>query len=349
VDDSTPVDWHEDLRDSAFVVPTGDSQATQVIDTFCGVVEWGSVKFIEFQSSPARIVFSFAIVALFARFLIRRTSWKAVEPVPVVRRRRAGEIARASLVMYRRHPMTFAAIGALNFPLVFMAGVIAALIRRVPLIGNDLLMGSETGGTVSRLVMSAMISGVTGSVAIVVATAAVAWIVEQSATNTRVTATNAIRAIGSRARDLARGFARAVVTIVVLFITVVGIPFAIRQVVRYQFMAPVVMLEGLDGQRSLARSSALVRKRWWHTALFVGTVYTVVGGVGLVVGLAVLVVFTGMPLWTLSVIVTMCNVLVMPLAGIAVTLLYGDAVAERADRADAADGDRVADLAGSDA
>ncbi len=134
--------------------------------------------------------------------------------------------------------------------------------------------------------------------------------------------------------------------VLVLSITVIGIPFAIRQLVRYQFMPPVVMLEGLDGRRSLARSSELVRKRWWHTALFVGTVYTILAGIGLVLGLALLVVFTGLPLWTLSLIVTMCNVLVMPLGAIAVTMLYGDAVAEQADRAD---GDRVAELAASDA
>jgi hypothetical protein len=122
-----------------------------------------------------------------------------------------------------------------------------------------------------------------------------------------------------------------------LSITVIGIPFAIRQLVRYQFMAPVTMLEGLDGRRSLARSSELVRKRWWHTALVVGSVYTVLGGVGLMLGLALLVVFTGLPLWTLSLIVTACNVLVMPLGAIAVTLLYGDAVADRAERAELAE------------
>jgi hypothetical protein len=343
---TAPVDWQDDLRDSAFVVPTGDSQATQVIDTFCSVVEWGSVKFIEFQSSPTRVLISIGIVALFARFLIRRTSWNGVEPVPVVGRRRAGQIARASLVLYGRHPVTFAAIGVLNVPLVVLSGLIASLIRHAPLVGNDVLTGSETGDGGTRLVMSLLISGLTSAAAFVVAAAAVAWIVDQSARGRRVTAIDAVRAIWSRARDLVRGFARAAVIVLVLSISVIGIPFAIRQLVRYQFMPHAVMLEALDGRRSLERSSDLVRKRWWHTALFVGIVYAILGGVGLVFGLALLVVFTGMPLWTLSLIVTMCNVFVMPLAAIAVTMLYGDAVAEQADRADVV---RVAELAGSDA
>ena len=59
----------------------------------------------------------------------------------MVRRRRGGEIVRASLVLYGRHPVTFAAIGVLNVPLVIVAGLIAGLIRHAPLIGNDVLTG----------------------------------------------------------------------------------------------------------------------------------------------------------------------------------------------------------------
>ncbi len=255
-----PVDWYEGLRDSAFVVPTGDSQATQVIDAFCGVVEWGSVKFIEYQSSPVRILLSILVVALLARFLIRRTSWKRVEPVPVVRRRRAGEIARASLTLYGRHPLTFAAIGVLNIPLVLVASVIAGLIRHAPLVGNDVLTGSEDGDGATRFVMSALISGLTSAGAFVVAASAVAWIVGQAATGGRVTAIAAIRAVWTRARDLAFGFARAAVIVLVLGITVIGIPIAICQLVRYQFMAPVTMLEGVDAS-AIARSKLVARAK----------------------------------------------------------------------------------------
>ena len=46
-----------------------------------------------------------------------------------------------------------------------------------------------------------------------------------------------------------------------------------------------------------------------------------------------LVLFTGLPLWSLAVLVTLTNVLVMPLGAIAVTLLYGDAAAARPDPA----------------
>jgi hypothetical protein len=91
------------------------------------------------------------------------------------------------------------------------------------------------------------------------------------------------------------------------------------------------MLEGTGGGSALQRSSDLVRGRWWHTALFVTAVGVVLGGFGLVVGLLMLVLFTGLPLWSLAVLMTLTNVLVMPLGAIAVTLLYGDAAATRPD------------------
>ena len=49
--------------------------------------------------------------------------------------------------------------------------------------------------------------------------------------------------------------------------------------------------------------------------------------VGLIVGLLVLVVFTGLPIWALSMIVVLCNLLVMPFGALVMTFLYGDAIA----------------------
>ncbi len=119
---SAPVDWHDGLRDSSFVVPIGDSFATELTGAFCGVVEWGAVKFIEFQSSPARVLISLAVLVSLAVFVVRRTSWRSVADLPVVHPRRAGEIVRTAFVHYRRRPLTFAAIGLVYIPLAAARG-----------------------------------------------------------------------------------------------------------------------------------------------------------------------------------------------------------------------------------
>jgi hypothetical protein len=322
-----PVDWHEGLRDTSFVVPAGDSIATELIGAFCGVVEWGSVKFIEFRASPVAFVLTLATLAAIAVFLVGRTSWAAVPPVPVVRRRRAGEIVRASLTMYRRHRIALAGVGLIALPVSALAGLAATVMARLPVIGDLVAVSEGDGG--GRLVLSTLVVTVITVATFVIVVAAVASIVDDASHGRRPSAIAAMQDVSARAHDLGVAFVRAVLIIVVLNLTVIGIPFAIRQFVRYQFMSQSVMLAGSSGAEALGHSSQLVRGRWWHTALFVTIVTVVVGGAGLAVGVVLLVIFTGLPLWALSSIVVLVDVLVMPLAAVAMTLLYGDAVAVR--------------------
>ena len=60
------------------------------------------------------------------------------------------------------------------------------------------------------------------------------------------------------------------------------------------------MLEGLDGKRSLARSSDLATGRWWRTALTLTATSSVVVASSLVVGVVVLVLISQAPLWLFS-------------------------------------------------
>ncbi len=114
-----------------------------------------------------------------------------------------------------------------------------------------------------------------------------------------------------------------------LLSTVVLAPFGIRQLVRYQFAPQAVMAEERRGGAALRRSSALVRGRWWHTAVVVATINGAIALTALAAALLLLVAASGVPLWIFSGLVSVVYALVVPLAAIAVTLLYGDAVAER--------------------
>jgi hypothetical protein len=58
---------------------------------------------------------------------------------------------------------------------------------------------------------------------------------------------------------------RAAIIVLLLAVTIVGIPFAINRFVRWMFLAQVIMIEGIRGQAVLARSSELVQGRWWNT------------------------------------------------------------------------------------
>ena len=139
---------------------------------------------------------------------------------------------------------------------------------------------------------------------------------------------DAVRRAWTHAVDLLAGFGRALVVVLVLFLSVVGIPLGFWFLIRYQFMPQVVVTEDRKGKDALARSSQLVSGRWWHTALMVGLFNVLVAASGLVVGLLLLVLVSGIPLWLFSVLITLVYALIVPLAAVAQTLLFGDAVAQ---------------------
>ena len=74
--------------------------------------------------------FRFALVML---FLLRRTHWDKVPPYPVVRRRRAGTLARAAWNLYRHHVPAFVVVGLLAVPVGLLAVLNVVVLQHLPL------------------------------------------------------------------------------------------------------------------------------------------------------------------------------------------------------------------------
>ena len=321
---TAPVTWQEELRDDSFVVPGGDSSAAQVVDAFCIVVGWGSVQYIRLVASPARVLFALAVLGALVVFLVRRTSWRVVETAPLRHRRRAGEIWRLAVGEYRRRPGVFAGAAVLAVPIAALAAVVGIVLTRAPFVGRFVEVADPDAAS-TRLVTSSLIGGALLALPFVVISAFVAAAVDDGG-GTRSSPRRAWAVVRERAGSLLTAFLLAVVVIVLLGLTVVGVPVAIWLFVRWQFMAQAAVLESRGGRAALARSGELVRRRWFHTALVAGVTLVIVNALGIVVGLVLLVVFTGLPLWALSAIVVLCDLLVLPFGALVMTYLYGDAV-----------------------
>src|SRR5262249_26219108 len=130
-----PVTWEEDLRPSSFVIPGGSGTPPGPVGTFCNVVEKGSVLYITFAAQPGAVAAVLTAAALLLVFLLRRTRWDKVSPYPVVRRRRAGQLARAAANLYRRHVPAFVVVGLLAIPVGLLALVDVVLLQHLPYIG----------------------------------------------------------------------------------------------------------------------------------------------------------------------------------------------------------------------
>lgn len=330
-----PVDWQDGLRPSSFVIPGGSAAAPAIVDTFCTVVGQGSVLFIEFMASPAKVLTVLVILALVLTFLLQRTSWRRVDPVPVVARRRAGEIARAGVALYRARPATFAALGGIAVPVAVLAALVSAVLTHLPFVG-DATTVAEDGGARGKLLVTSVVAAAFWPLTVLLVSAGVAAVLVGDPR--AVSARQALRAVAERSWDLATSFVPAMVLVGALSFTVVGAPVAVWLAVRLQFLPQVTMLEGLRNRRAMARSGSLVRGRWLHTAVVTLLVWVVVHVVALGVGLLLLVVVAGLPLWAVSLATVGVQVLVVPLGAIVLTLLYGDARAEHEARTAVADG-----------
>jgi hypothetical protein len=319
-----PIDWQEQLRSSSVVVPGGSTSAGVLAEAFCRTVEFGSNQLMTFKLSPGRAVVTLTAVGLVIFLLARRTSWAPVPPLPLVHPRRAGEAVRASFSAFRRAPGVFAGVGLAALPLGLTAGLLAAGIRHVPFVGDVAALSFDTGSG-SGLVASLFVAGLANLIVTVALASATVWILDQLSNGTTPTTRAAIVAVFDRTRALAGGLARAVLVVGLLLVSIVGAPFGVHRLVRYQFMAHAATLERCDGSDALRRSSSLVKGRWWSTAFVVALVNVAVVVIVTGLGLLLLIVVRP-PFWLLSALIGAAEVVVAPIASIIVAYLYGNAV-----------------------
>ena len=321
-----PVGWHENLRDASVVVPVGDSAADAVFAVFCDVVEAGSGVLITFKTSPAALAVALVVLALIARWLIGRTTWNRTPAIPVVARRRAGEIIRAAANAYRQRSGVLITIGLVYIPTSILVALSATVLDIFPLIRR--ITDLAGNATETSVVFALIAGGFANLLSYLAVNAMIASYYQLLSEGNDASGMEAVRRAWSHAGALAVGLFWSFASVVALLITVIGAPVAVWLLVRFQFMPQAVVSEDLTGRQGLTRSSQLVKGRWFHTALMIGLFNVLVLGSGMIVGLLLLVLFAGIPLWLFSGLVTLVYALIVPLAAVAQTLLFGDAVAE---------------------
>ena len=320
-----PAPWFDDLRDDSVVIPGGESQGKSIVNVFCDVVERGSQALINFKMSPGQVALSIALVVLLVMFLLRRTGWDEVEPRPIRRQRRFGQIIRSAAEAYQREPMVFLFFGLVYIPAAVLAGLIAALLDLIPLFDRiRALLGTASG---TNLVVALLIGSLVNLAAFVVVNSMVADYMERDEHGIDG-AVESVRRTVARRGDIAGAFGRAYAIVFLLIISTIGFPIGLFLLVRYQFIAQTVMLEDLEGRRALRRSGRLTNRRWLHTALVAASLNGLVLVSAVTAGLLLLILVPGLPLWAFSALAAVVYAVLVPLAAISMTLLYGDAVAE---------------------
>lgn len=312
-----PVAWEAGLRNSSVAIPGGDRPGDNVVTTFCRAVEIGSSTLMFALRSPVVALGLGAILMILSVVLASRTRWSPVVTSPIRERRAMGQIFRAALRVWRDHPLAMARVGLIYVPLALVTSFVQAGIQALPLADHVLDLTGDHSGL--AFVFAVFVGGLGNLLAFVYVSTVVARTMDRGRWQGG-------GLIGVDGATLARAVAaalRGAVVVIALMVSIIGIPWAIRQLVRYQVTPQVIALEEVPSARALKRSSELVQGSWWWTAGVVALIQIVIAIAGIGTALIVLVTVTAIPLWLFSVLSSVIYVVLVPVAAAAMTYVYG--------------------------
>jgi hypothetical protein len=221
--------------------------------------------------------------------------------------------------MYRSRIRLFALMGIAFIPVSVAISFAQALILHLPLLpaGTD----GEENGLAAAVALGVGLLFTLVTLAIVQSATARAM-VEVDA-GRPITALHAYRrSLGSVGR-LIGGLLVAVAIVVLLDLTVVGIPIALWLLVRWSLIAQAVELEGRGALQAFHRSTQLVRGRWLRVASITLGVTSLALLLGPFLG-ALLLLVTDFSFALVNIVAGVVYAIVMPFVAIATTYLYFD-------------------------
>lgn len=325
-----PIRWHEQLRDSSVVIPGGDEYGNRVLTTFCTVVEQGSTLLTRAVRSPAIALAALAAALYVVVSFGRNTTWSPVVTQPLRHDRAMGQILRAAIAHWSRHPRVMLRLGLVAVPVSVIVSLVGLVVLQVPFVDDLVTLAGSRSGT--SLMISLFVSGFGSVVTFIIVSAAMVThvlAVGQGSEQRSRDPLDLYRPVLDSWRQLLSASMRAAVIVVVLFISIIGIPAALRQIVRYQVTPHVVMAERLGGRSALERSAALIRGHWWWTASLVAFIHLTIGSLATLFALMVLVAVPSIPIWLFNLFTSVVFVMTVPLGATIMAYLYGNLAAQQ--------------------
>ena len=318
---SAPIEWAAGLRNTSLELPTGTAFGLSVGNFFCGAVTGGATVLNWALVHPLPFI---ALLALGLAGLLRAaaaTTWRPADPHQLRRRRQAGQIFSATPCVYAQNFLTFAAAGAIFVPVYLVAAAIQWVIFHLTSVAPLVALDGRHGAVTAFLAV--LLGGVGGLFASVIATAVVAVILSEIDAGRHILAGQAYRRVQRRIWPLTKGMFTELGIALALTITVVGIPFAIHRFIRWSLFAEACMLDDLSATDSLARSSVLVRRRWWRTFGFTAFIDALAILSGPLFGVGLLLL-TDHSLSFINLAAALVYTFTVPYAAIQLTLYYFD-------------------------
>jgi hypothetical protein len=316
-----PFSWQEDLRPSSITVPESRI-GPNAVNFFCDVVWYLSSPVVWLFRIPTAGLVAGAVVAGSGLvYLATRTQYRPALLSPLRRRRRFGQLLRSAARLYQRNVALFLGIGLVVIPVGFLEAAAQWALFTPPYVDTVSRFFAD------RLAVKAAIALAVGNVA----SSLVYWFVgclttgavsrlEDGLSSSRLAD---YRAILGRVPQLIIPRLKALAIIVLLALSVVGIPWAIRNGVRWTFIEETILLDGAPPQQARNVSARAVDGRWWHTFFCLAALGLLGYGLGPALGFALLLATPFSVAW-INVVSALVFTLVGPFVFICQALIYFD-------------------------
>jgi hypothetical protein len=301
-----PITWVEEARERNLYLPHTPGLGPMPGDVFCGLSDMGADALLFFTLRP--VVFAATAVAAFGAIVYLLT----IARHQLVRATRVYWVFRGS----------FTSVGFLLFPLGLLVTLLQAFILSQPPIAWVVEFIGRTDG--ARLASTLLVGGLLAILEAVLIGPAVISIIQMIR---RGEPTDAWRAYGRAFRrrgDLFEGWLRVDLGALLRALTIIGIPFAIRDAVRWIFFGQAIMVDQARTWRGARGvSAAAVHGSWWHTA-GQALLFSVIGVIpGPVIGI-VLLLSVGPSIEFVNVLSSLIYAVVIPFKYIGLTMMYLD-------------------------
>ncbi|HVX34150.1 MAG TPA: hypothetical protein VHA80_13515 [Solirubrobacterales bacterium] len=307
-----PFAWMEGQRTTSPRLPGGTIAGPQVTKAFCGAVATASELInLDAQSPPAATATVVAIVALIGLF-VGFTRWRPVDLDTLRRRRALGQILRASRQFYGRHWRVLLPVALAALVLIGVTNFLAGLISE----------STQRGSSGIHLAWADMLEQFARPVAQALVAAVVIVVAREALRSREVGFGQALRGVRERFWRVVGAQLLATLGVLVLALSVIGLPFAIWKLVGWSFVGQEVLFTDKSLRRSFRASSDLVRGRWFRTARVIVVFYVIGIAAGPILTFAL--IFTALPLFWINVIGSLVFALLIPFVAMGETFLYFD-------------------------
>jgi hypothetical protein len=313
-----PVQWQaEEGRPDAVPLPTIGGPA---VTGFCSLTEAGSLLFVQLLNSPGIVLGVIVALVMLLAFVAARTDFFNDDDPTIDRRRKAGQIAVASLDLMRKRPGAFWVPGLIVMGSVALNLLVARiLVRAQP--GQDLTDVNGLGEQVTGVVLTAVVSVLLLPV-VAFAMATTVEIVDALAQGREISGPTAFQ------RVLVHPGGWVVAILAYLVVTLLAstwwlLPVALYLLARWAVALPATELEDEGVRAGLRRSSQITKGHRIRAALLGGFLVWLAFSLPASIGAIVLLV-TGWPFWATNLIALVVAAVLVPAATIGLTMLYYD-------------------------